>query len=408
MVARFAYPPVLPSLLSFLLPYFLLCILLCPLHPAHADDGLGLRRGANPKEVSISGVSSGAAMALQYAVAHSGSVIGVGAVAGPPWGCAEGRLSQAVNSCMCGRQPVAPQAATARALAGRGEIDPLSGGKPAALKRSWVFQSRADGTVVRQSGAASIAFLTDFIGTAPVADAGNAADGSDTAQHGIISPDGTDACGTEGDTDTYIRRCGAEDNAGKLLRALHAPGSRYDARFRQADIPAGEVWEFRQQPMIDAVRDSAGSIAADLWFGFPSARRRNLDMADKGYIYVPPACREARSRCGVHVALHGCRQDARQFATRAGYNNWAQHYRLVIVYPAIKPDAYPVQGNACKAGAVGEAANNAWFEPNANGCWDWWGYLDNGFPDELRYLGRRAPQMRVIERIVAEVTAPLP
>src|SRR4051795_7412707 len=51
---------------------------------AQADDNLGLRRGGDPHQVSISGLSSGGAMALQYAVAHSSSIIGVGSVAGPP------------------------------------------------------------------------------------------------------------------------------------------------------------------------------------------------------------------------------------------------------------------------------------------------------------------------------------
>ena len=45
---------------------------------AQADDNRGLRRGGDPHQVSISGLSSGGAMALQYAVAHSGSIIGVG------------------------------------------------------------------------------------------------------------------------------------------------------------------------------------------------------------------------------------------------------------------------------------------------------------------------------------------
>jgi hypothetical protein len=37
---------------------------------AQADDNRGLRRGGDPHQVSISGLSSGGAMALQYAVAQ--------------------------------------------------------------------------------------------------------------------------------------------------------------------------------------------------------------------------------------------------------------------------------------------------------------------------------------------------
>jgi hypothetical protein len=45
-----------------------------------------------------------------------------------------------------------------------------------------------------------------------------------------------------------------------------------------------------------------------------------------------------------------------------------------------------------------------YFEPNPNGCWDWWGYLDTSNRKD-RYLTKDGPQIRVIERIIAEVTA---
>src|SRR3954454_10952825 len=77
---------------------------------AWADDNEGLRRGGDPHQVSISGLSSGGAMALQYAVAHSSSMIGVGSVAGPAWDCAEGDLAKAMQVCM--NKQGTPQAKT--------------------------------------------------------------------------------------------------------------------------------------------------------------------------------------------------------------------------------------------------------------------------------------------------------
>jgi len=386
-----------------------LLVLLLSATPALADDGKGLRRGAQPDDVTVSGVSAGAAMALQYAVAHSASVTGVGAIAGPPWGCAEGLLTKSINACMCGRQPIVPKAGAARKLAQDGEIDRLDpAGRPRALKRAYVFQSAADETVVRQSGDASIAFLREFVGPQTVVDTGNAADRSNAARHGIISPAGPDACDVERDTDIYIRQCGNEDNAGKLLRALKAPGTRHDPRQRQSDIPESEIWEFSQQPMIDAVKSSTGTVSGDLPGGLSSPRRDSFDMADKGYLYVPPACRKAGSRCGVHVALHGCKQDARQFAVLSGYNNWAEHYRMVIVYPAMKAGLDAVAGNICRVEGFRHFVPVELEERNPNGCWDWWGYLENGWPSPPKYITRNAPQMQVIERIVFEVTRPLP
>jgi len=389
----------------------LIVAFLSGLSPAHADDGLGLKRGGNAGDVSLSGVSAGAAMAVQYAVAHSGAVVGVGSIAGPGWGCAEGRVAEAINDCMCGRQAVDSKIDIARKLAAgnEGDIDPLISGKPKALKRAYVFQSASDHTVVEQSGKAGIAFLAAFIGTAPVVDRGNPDDGSNKAGHGIISPDGKDACRANGKESSYVRQCGADDNAGKLFLALYGQGSAYDASKRVNDIPESEVWQFDQQRLIDEVKRDAGPIAPDrlfVMYPYASSRRKNLDMAGTGYLYVPPSCRRADSLCHVHVALHGCKQDARNFAATAGYNNWAEYYKVIVVYPAVKPGAAQAE-EVCQAGPVPEGANASWIEPNENGCWDWWGYLDTGWPEQYRYLTRKAPQMRVIERIIAEVTRPV-
>lgn len=385
-------------------------IVLLWLGAAGADDGRGLQRGADAQAVSLSGVSSGAAMAVQYAVAHSASVSGVATIAGPAWGCAQGRVAQAINDCMCGRSPIPPQVTEARALAtGRNDgIDALNADRPTALKTAYVFHSASDRTVVGSSGQASIAFLSAFIGRPAQSDWGTAGDGSNAAGHGILSPDGSDTCAARGSDKTYVRRCGAKDNAGDLFHALY-PETRRDPAKRIAAIPDSDIWQFDQRRLVQQVRAGGPTIASDrLLFGlFPyqSARRKNFDLADTGYLYVPPSCRQAGSRCRVHVALHGCKQDARKFAATAGYNNWAEHYRVIVVYPAIQPDA-ALGEEVCHLDPIPSALNNAWIEPNPNGCWDWWGYLDTGLPAN-RYLTKSAPQMQVIERIIAEVTAPV-
>jgi hypothetical protein len=52
-----------------------------------------------------------------------------------------------------------------------------------------------------------------------------------------------------------------------------------------------------------------------------------------------------------------------------------------------------------------ELADLSLIEPNPNGCWDWWGYLDTS-PRDDRYLTRQGPQIRVIERIIVQVVEP--
>jgi poly(3-hydroxybutyrate) depolymerase len=60
----------------------------------------------------------------------------------------------------------------------------------------------------------------------------------------------------------------------------------------------------------------------------------------------------------VHVAFHGCQQSAEfigdTFVRDAGYNEWAESNRLLVLYP--------------------QAASSKVAPMNPLGCWDWWGY----------------------------------
>ena len=49
---------------------------------------------------TVSGVSSGAYMAVQFHVAHSARVLGVGVIAGGPYYCAQGSLRIAYYNCL--------------------------------------------------------------------------------------------------------------------------------------------------------------------------------------------------------------------------------------------------------------------------------------------------------------------
>ena len=51
---------------------------------------------AHTERISVSGLSSGAAMATQLSVAYSDRVAAVGMMAGPPYGCAQGASRTAV------------------------------------------------------------------------------------------------------------------------------------------------------------------------------------------------------------------------------------------------------------------------------------------------------------------------
>jgi hypothetical protein len=178
-------------------------------------------------------------MALQYAVAQSSSIIGVGSIAGPAWSCAEGDLSHAMQVCLKGQGT--PQAKTdlARQLAAAGKVDSLPGNTTSALKQSFVFQSAQDEVVNPRSGRVNVDFLTGLTGVAPNFHQGHHDDDSENAGHGIMSPDGTDACSGTGKT--FIRRCGAEDNPAEVLSTIYGGGTPDPTKRKR--IPDADLWE---------------------------------------------------------------------------------------------------------------------------------------------------------------------
>ena len=101
-------------------------------------------------------------------------------------------------------------------------------------------------------------------------------------------------------------------------------------------------------------------------------------------MYVPAAC--AAERCAVHVAFHGCRQNAdavgERFVREAGYNRWADTNRVIVLYP--------------------QTIARYFYVYNPRGCWDWWGYTG------AQYATRNAPQIRAVMAMVERLSAPRP
>ena len=113
-----------------------------------------------------------------------------------------------------------------------------------------------------------------------------------------------------------------------------------------------------------------------------ATKDREARMATRGYVYVPRACAPGAPPCRLHVALHGCRQTAadvqQAFVAGAGYNEWADTNRIVVLYPQV---------------------DEKYLSGNPNRCWDWFGYTG---PD---WLTKTAPQMRTIVAMIDHLTA---
>jgi len=109
-----------------------------------------------------------------------------------------------------------------------------------------------------------------------------------------------------------------------------------------------------------------------------------LSLGNTGYVFVPRECEDG-APCRVHIALHGCLQDAgeidRRFIIETGYNAWADTNRLIVLYPQT---------------AV------SWYLPyNPLACWDLWGYVDQNDS----YVTKSGSQIRTIKAMLDALTA---
>jgi poly(3-hydroxybutyrate) depolymerase len=309
--------------------------------------------------ITVSGVSSGAYMAVQFHVAHSAGVRGAGAIAGGPYYCAQGSLWTALTRCMdpaLGSSLPQPRvlADFARSFAAAGAIDPL---ERLAGAKVWLFSGTRDETV----GSEVVEALRRYyLAVAPDADV--ALENGVPAGHGMVTDRAGNACSTT--RPPFIVNCDY-DAAGILLKhllgALAAPAAR----------AAGRVIEFDQREFAD---------------GAPA----KISLADSGYAYVPAACE--RERCRVHVVFHGCRQSATQigdrFVRESGYNRWADGNRLIVLYPQ----------TAQRYGLSFSGGASFAFNPRA--CWDWWGYTG------AQYATRQGPQIRAVKAMAERLARP--
>ncbi|MES2150021.1 MAG: poly(3-hydroxybutyrate) depolymerase [Pseudomonadota bacterium] len=333
----------------------LACLLLLgarPLPAYHADLS----------QTTVSGLSSGAYMAGQFAVIHSSIVSGVALVAGGPYYCSghpgtppfiayiDNALSVCMNPALSWVEPPDSRFLwdRAQAFAQAGLIDDVGNLQRQAV---YLFSGKLDhiftAAVVDQAynfyrfaGAARLRMRDDV-----------------EAGHGMITDDAGDQdCAAS--KAPYFNNCHlrlAEEMLAYLYPELKPASRRL----------SGRIVRFDQRPF--AARASS--------------------MADTGYAYVPAAC--ARLSCRVHVAFHGCLQHVAaigdHFYARAGYNLLADANKLIVLYPQVEPSQLAPY--------------------NPLGCWDFWGYAS---PDTLQpdFHTRNGVQVRAVRAMLDRLAAP--
>jgi hypothetical protein len=335
------------------------------IHPAQAQEKLASYNAAIG-ESSISGISSGAFMAVQFATAWSSVIKGVGVVAGGPYWCAKAdsffgslsSISNALGPCMKGPLPnLDAFFAKAEANSASGAIDPL---QLVSRQKIYIFHGYNDSKVARGSTDAAAAFYRQYLRDA---DRGNlyyqTAVG---AGHSVVvaqdAPDpGLNKC-NESRT-PFIDICGY-DQAGIILQHIYGP-----------------LKHPGPGPLTGTMKTFDQSI-----YTKPNGPTW-LSLSRTGYVFVPSACENGEA-CRVHIALHGCEQDIakvdRAFIDRTGYNAWADANRLIVLYPQIIASWYP-------------------YNPYA--CWDWWGYVS--FNDN--YVTKAGLQIKAIKAMLDALTS---
>ncbi len=293
-------------------------------------------------EVTVSGISSGAFMAVQLGTAFSSTIKGVGSIAGGPYWCAEGNASRSRQVCMGDPSEVNPEslAQKARDLAKSGKIDPVAGIKS---QKVFVFSSAEDAVVKPPAGQK----LTAFYRALGVKEDDIHSEFKIPSGHGFPTLDQGIDCILG--MPPWINNC-KYDGAGTILAHLHGKlqargkmNPTHLSRFTQAEY---------------AVKDAP--------------------LLKEGWIYVPSDCAKGAA-CRLHVALHGCMMSEEfvqdKFVRMTGYNEWAETNRTVVLYPQSSKQS-PL---------------------NPFGCWDWFGYSGQN------YAEKSGQQMSAVWRMIQAV-----
>jgi poly(3-hydroxybutyrate) depolymerase len=306
------------------------------------------RYNVSVNEVSVSGLSSGGYMAVQMHFAYSATVRkGAGVIAGGPLYCSESNVLIAQGPCMNGggSRDLPFLLSVVQTWSGNGYIDPT---RNLASSRVYLLSGTIDSAVLPPVMDDLRAMYARFIPRAHIAYKNDLA-----VEHAVPTDDFGNGCSIK--AKPYINNCNF-DAAGNILRWIYG-----SLRARKTGALSGVFINFDQ---------------AAFWGNFDPAVH---GMADSGFAYVPANC-AAGQACRLHVAFHGCEQNADSvgdaFYRNAGYNRWADTNNIIVLYP--------------------QAARTA---ANPYGCWDWWGYDDLNFP--AKSGGQMVAIKTMIDRIVS-------
>lgn len=316
--------------------------------------------GIDIYQTSVSGVSSGGAMAVQMHVAYSSIMRGVGVIAGVAYGCADDpslllAAERALRGLSCMDGSVGANFSIQRTTAAAGAIDdPVTNLPP---QKVWLFSGYNDGLVRRAAMNAVADYYQHYVDPSNVNPGQIFYQINSHAPHALITNNYGGKC--LGSNAKYINNCNY-DAARHLLEHIYG-----QLNPPSSSSSIGSILSFDQGEFVRAVD--------------PTLVPAFIGLADNGYVYVPQACKT--ETCRVHVVFHGCKQYeglvGNAVYKHAGYNQWAATNKIIVLYP--------------------QTVDNAALNPN--GCWDWWG-LNDILPRNREFTRKDGYQIAAIKRML--------
>jgi len=294
-------------------------------------------------QITASGLSSGGYFAVQFHVAYSKIIRGVGVIAGGPFWCAQGSVFIATDSCM--KRPdlisTTELVAITYSSAATGVIDSTR-----YLKNSQVYTLSGQLDTVVSPGVVKklVEYYSEFVTEGNITSLYSL-----PAEHSFPTNDYGSPCNYLGSP--YINKCGldaAQEILSHMYPGSYPPSSSYEAQ---------NLFEFDQSEFYLEGLSS---------------------MDTTGYVYVPTVCQSGKTSCKLHVAFHGCQQGKMylqdEYPMYTGYGQNAEGLQTIVLFPQVVNSTL-----------------------NPKGCWDWWGYTSPAYASKLGL--QMAAVRRMVERV---------
>ncbi|MDP5134805.1 polyhydroxybutyrate depolymerase [Rheinheimera baltica] len=295
------------------------------------------------KQITLSGLSSGAYMAGQYHQAFAEQVEGVAMLAGGPVYCAQNSLGLALEHCFNKATSAPDLEAIENYLTEKRQTQKLAPLSALADDNVWIFSGTKDTTVHPKLALALYKQYTQWVKPEHIVLINDMAFGH------TFPTDRTDLGACDISEPPYLASC-HYDAAGALLQHLLGTIKA------KSETSTGNLLKINQFQMSEASKST---------------------LAETGYLYVPKTC-AAGASCRLHVSFHGCKQNAASvgeaYVAGTGLNNYADTNNIVVLYPQTT------------------ASSINPFNPNA--CWDWWGYTG------AEYTTRDGSQLQAVYQLV--------